>query len=403
MVKIKLEIEHDVNSYTSKNDDFLMYSSKHGELYENDNLDWLINNQSKYAGKIKCIYIDPPYNTGRDFCYNDKRKNKSNNHTLSSDNVWLEFMYSRLSLTKNLLTDDGGIFISIDENEIHNLKILMNHIYGKEKFVGTLTWKKRTIKNDAKFGLSTDNEYILAFCKNPSIYKLSRPFTRTYYKTDDLQDEWRYNSLQCPKTKEQSPKAFFDIIDPKTGIIYKCNPNRVWRTSKEIAEESIKNNKIIFPNTYPFLKNKQPLFRIFKSEDIKKKGEDVLTRGTISNILPQEEVGLNAEATKENIKLFGSNVFTHPKPVRLIKKLIDIIGLKPNDIILDFFAGSGTTAQAVIELNKQENKNIKFILVQNDEPINPKTTGYQFCLDNNLKTTISSLTLQKIRRVENGK
>jgi adenine-specific DNA-methyltransferase len=89
--------------------------------------------------------------------------------------------------------------------------------------------------------------------------------------------------------------------------------------------------------------------------------------------------------------------------VRLIKKLIDIIGLKPNDIILDFFAGSGTTAQAVIELNKQENKNIKFILVQNDEPINPKTTGYQFCLDNNLKTTISSLTLQKIRRVENGK
>ncbi len=386
---------------------------------EGENLEVLKILQKSYYGKIKMIYIDPPYNTGSDsFIYPDKfaeskdeylkrigekdeegyllkeglfRKNSKENGQFHS--VWLSMMYPRLFLARNLLRDDGVIFISIDDNEVHNLRMMMNEIFGEENFVAVFPWRKRTAKSDVPFGVSQDFEWILMYGKGD--FWAGYSLERKYYKSKDYKDGWRLADLTTQRTKEERPNSFFTMINPKDKKKYEANPNRVWGVTKETFKDYYEKGKIVFPGDYDFLNISIPAFRVFESEDkeknLKKFGSEEAFR-TVSTLLPPD-IGRTEDGTKEITELFQSKVFSFPKPQSLIKYLISII--PENDFtILDFFVGSGTTAHATFELNKEDGGQRNFICIQLPE----KTTEDTEALKEGYKT-IAEIGKERIRRV----
>jgi putative type III restriction-modification system methyltransferase len=371
------------------------------------------------------IYIDPPYNTGSDgFVYQDDCKftpqqlvelgmdleeaervlefteKKSNSHA-----AWLTFMYPRLKVAHELLKDDGVIFISIDDNEQAQLKLLCDEVFGEENFVGQLPWRKRTAKSDVPFGVSQDYEWVLVYAKSADFIASTLGKERRYYETDDFPNRpWRTHDLTKQTTASERPNSFFTMIDPKTGKEYPANPNATWRVTKDTFQNYYDKDKIIFPDDYDFLNISRPVMRYFKDDDMAKAGED-FGRVAVSSRLPEsvgtladavaehldilnrtlpENMGMTKEGTKEITDLFGHKVFTFPKPSQLIKFFISISS-KPSDLILDFFAGSGTTAHAVMQLNAEDKGNRKFICVQLPEPTDEKSeafkAGYQTIFD----------------------
>ena len=387
---------------------------------EGENLEVLKVLQKAYYGKVKCIIIDPPYNTGSDsFIYPDKfsekkedylkrigdkdeegflmkeglfRKNSKDSGHFHSN--WLSMMYPRLFLTKNLLRDDGVIFVHIDDNEVHNLRMVMNEIFGEENFIAQFVWKKRTTKSDVPFGVSQDYEWILSFTKGSFNAGISHE--RKYYQTEDFpNDRWRLADLTKQTTAEERPNSAFDIVDPKTRKTYPFNPNRVWGVTKDTFPEYYKKGKIVFPDDYDFLNITIPAFRVFESEDkakaLKKFGSEE-SKKSVSTHLPKE-VGMNEDGNKDILELFDSKVFSFPKPVSLIKHFLTTISEK-NSIILDFFAGSGTLAQAILELNKEDGGNRKFILVQMPEPCDENSEAFKAGYK-----TIADIAKERIRRV----
>lgn len=360
-------------------------------LIKGDNLEVLKHLSNAYYEKIKMIYIDPPYNTGSDgFVYEDNRKftvdelsslagideesakrildftmSKSNSHS-----AWLTFMYPRLYIAKKLLKDDGVIFISIDDNEVAQIRLLMDEIFGEDNFVAQFVWKKRSGTNDAKNLVSSDHEYILCYGENQDILLNGEEKTFNNYKNPDNDSlgNWTSGDLTCNKTATERPNLYYSITDPKTGVIYECNKNRVWRTTKDKMEIIIKKNKVIFPKKI----NGTPMYKRHQNE------VQSLFQ-PISSLLGNY---LNANATKELRSILGEQIFSYPKSSGLIKILLKQ-GTSNNDIILDFFAGSGTTADAVMQLNAEDGGNRKYILVQLPEPIDPKKnkTAYDFVKD----------------------
>ena len=356
---------------------------------EGDNLEVMKLLYKSYFGRVKMIYIDPPYNTGNDFVYPDhyaeplanylrltgQMDDDGNIQTTKADKSgrwhsnWLSMMYPRLFLACQLLREDGVIFVSIDDNEVHNLRLLMNQIFGEENFVAIFPWRKRTGKSDVPFGVSQDYEWIICHAKSDKFFA-GVAHKRNYHVSPDYpNDRWRTTGLTKQTTASDRENSAFDMVDPKTGKTYPFNPNRVWAVTKYTFQDYYDKGKIIFPGDYDFLNISKPVFRVFESEDkakaLRKYGTTDIMKVFSTHL---QGVGNNADGTKEIIDLFGAKTFSFPKPVSLIQKLI-ASSTRGDDIILDFFAGSATTAQAVLEQNREDGGNRRFIMAQLPEPM----------------------------------
>jgi len=380
---------------------------------EGDNLEVLKLLQKSYYGKIKIIYIDPPYNTGNDFVYKDDFHDSIENYKRITGQVdgngkpistntetsgryhtdWLNMMYPRLRLARNLLTDDGAIFISIDDNEVDNLKKICNEIYGEENFVAQFPWRKRTAKSDVPFGVSQDYEWILCFAKSSYFIACVEGKERKYYETPDLPGRpWRIHDMTTQRSASERPNSYFTMVNPKTGEEYPANPNSVWRITKETFQEYYDENRIVFPGDYDFLNISKPVLRYFKEDDEKRAG-NMFGFVPMSTNLPKE-VGMTQDGTKDIDELFSSKVFGFPKPVSLLKYLIKAASaIEKDSIVLDFFSGSATTAHAVMQLNAEDGGNRRFIMVQLPEPTDENSEAYKAGYKN-----ICDIGKERIRR-----
>ena len=360
-----------------------------------DNLDALKHLLKSYAGQVKCIYIDPPYNTGTDgFVYNDRftftseqlqkrlgvdeeearRILEMTSRGSSSHSAWLMFMSPRLQLARQLLSKDGVIFISIDDNEQANLKLLCDYVFGEENFVAQIPWRKRTAKSDVPFGVSQDYEWILAYARSDEFMSGIESKGRKYYETPDFPGRpWRMHDMTTQRTAVERPNCYFTIKNPKTGEEFPANSNRVWANNEETFKEYYEDNRIIFPGDYDFLNISKPVLRYWKEDDIKKAG-DKFGQISVTTKLP-DKVGMSQDGTKEVTSLFGAKVFSYPKPTSLIKYLLEISNAE-DAIVVDFFSGSATTADALMQLNVEKNLNLKYILVQWMEECPEKSEAY---------------------------
>lgn len=332
-------------------------------LIEGDNLEALTALAYTHEGKIDVIYIDPPYNTGnKDFVYNDHYVDKEDSYRHSK---WLSFMSRRLKIAKQLLSDKGVIFISIDDNEQAQLKLLCDEVFGQDQFVATIPWRKRTAKSDVPHYLSQDYEWVLCYANINYAAGIQKE-TRKYYKTDDFPNRpWRVHDLTKQTTAIERPNSFFSIVNPKNKKEYPANPNRTWAITKETFEAYYKQDRIVFPGDYDFLNITKPALRYWKEEDEAKLG-DRFGYTTVSSYI-NESVGMTQDGTKDITNIFGDKAFGFPKPLSLIKYLLKISNPHYSEItILDFFAGSGTTLHATMELNK-DGGHRKCILVTNNE------------------------------------
>ena len=382
---------------------------------EGDNLEVLKLLQETYLGKIKMIYIDPPYNTGSDFVYNDEfgirneewngisgnydadgnqlvgalERNTEANGRFHTD--WLNMVYPRLKLAKDLLTDDGVIFISIDDNEVENLLKCCSEVFGNCNFVAQIPWRKRTAKSDVPFGVSQDYEYIICFAKSSNFSASVEGKERKYYETPDFAGRpWRVHDLTKQTTASERPNSYFTIVNPKTGEQYPANPNRTWAITEDTFRTYYAENRIVFPGDYDFLSIQKPVLRYWKEDDMKKAG-DKFGKVAVSTKLP-DNIGMSQDGTKEITSLLGTKVFSFPKPSALIKYLIST-STEKNDLVLDFFSGSATTAHAVMQLNAEDGGHRKFIMVQLSEKCDEKSEAYKAGYK-----TICEIGKERIRR-----
>ena len=378
---------------------------------EGDNLEVLKLLQETYLGKIKMIYIDPPYNTGNDFVYEDDFaqsteeylensgqydedgnrlvKNLDSNGRFHTD--WLNMIYPRLKLAKNLLSDDGVIFISIDDNEVENLLKCCVEVFGDCNFVAQIPWRKRTAKSDVPFGVSQDYEYIICFAKSSNFSASVEGKERKYYETLDFAGRpWRVHDLTKQTTASERPNSYFTIVNPKTGEQYPANPNRTWAITEDTFRTYYAENRIVFPGDYDFLSIQKPVLRYWKEDDMKKAG-DKFGKVAVSTKLP-DNIGMSQDGTKEITSLLGTKVFSFPKPSALIKYLISA-STEKNDLVLDFFSGSATTAHAVMQLNAEDGGHRKFIMVQLPEETDEKSEAYKADYKN-----ICEIGKERIRR-----
>ena len=365
---------------------------------EGDNLEVLKLLQTAYYNKVKMIYIDPPYNTGNYFVYEDdfadpmarykeitQQTTKSNPETMGRYHTnWLNMMYPRLRLAANLLKDDGVIFISIDDNEVTNLKRICDEVFGEENFVAQLIWQRAfSPKNDAKY-ISNSHDYVLMYAKNIENFKIGRlPRTEEanarYQNLDnDPRGPWMSSDLSV---KTYNPSTDYPITTPSGKIIYPPS-GRCWRTSKEAFEKLVAEDRVYFgedgANT--------PRLKRFLSE-LKFDGM------APTSIMMHKEVGHSQEGSQEVTKILNAGVFDGPKPVRLLSRLLTLANTDKDSIILDFFSGSATTAHAVMQLNADDGGNRRFIMVQLPELTSEKGTARQAGYKN-----ICEIGKERIRR-----
>ena len=351
---------------------------------EGDNLDVLKCLKETYLHKVKMIYIDPPYNTGNDFVYEDdfaesaaeylansgqfdEQGNRLVTNTESNGRFhtdWLNMIYPRLKVARDLLTEDGVIFISIDDNEVENLKKVCDEVFGESNFVAQLVWERAFApKNDAKY-VSNSHDYILMFSKNLDNFVIGRlPRTEEadarYSNPDnDPRGVWQSDNLTV---KTYSPSGDYPITCP-SGRVVEPPAGRCWRLSAKTFAERLEDNRIWFGVDG----NGVPRIKRFLSE-LKFDGM------APTSLLFYKDVGHSQEGSQEVIKLFGNKgVFDGPKPVRLLERLITLANLKEDSIVLDFFSGSATTAHAVMKKNAEKEKHCRFIMVQLPEEVSDK-------------------------------
>lgn len=392
---------------------------------EGDNLEVLKLLQESYLGKIKMIYIDPPYNTGKDFVYKDNftqdtdeyqeeagLKDEYNNRLVANPDTsgryhsdWLTMMYPRLKLARNLLTDDGVIFISIDDNEVHNLRKISDEVFGEGNFITSMIWQKKTGASDA-ISISTITEYVLIYVKDEessqySFSKNSESYDLTRYRYNDEFFEKRgpyYTDNLDRGGLQYSDSLNFGIECPDGTICFPngrttfINDGWIWKWSK---------NKIVWARENNFIE--------FKKSDNKKSGWAVCYKNylnvdnennPIERSAPHKNLIasiLNASSSADMKKLFSERVFQYTKPVDLIKHLLSLVNFKKSDIILDFFSGSATTAHSVMQLNAEDNGNRKFIMVQVPEKTDEKSEAFKAGYD-----TICEIGKERIRRAGNA-
>ncbi|UNF28665.1 site-specific DNA-methyltransferase [Bartonella krasnovii] len=369
---------------------------------EGDNLEVLKLLQKSYHRQVKMIYIDPPYNTGNDFVYKDDFKDGVQNYlemTGQLDNEgkkigtnsnsagryhtnWLNMMYPRLKLARNLLRDDGVIFISIDDKEQVNLKKLCDEIFGEENFIAQLIWRRRAPSGMSENNVSIDHEYVLCYQRNETFEFMGneKNFNKYQNSDNDPRGPWITGDLTVGMNASMRPNQAYDLIDPKTGNIFPYNPNRVWAYVPESMERLIKEGKVLFPTDT----SKRPMLKRFQNE-LKS------NYNPFSSIMT-DIVGLNTEATRMIQKILHGNIFDYSKPMSLLMTLLKQI-ISKNDLILDFFAGSGTTAHAVMQLNAEDGGKRRCISVQLPEPTDTKSEAFKAGYKN-----IAEISKERLRR-----
>ena len=380
-------------------------------MIEGDNLEVLKLLQKSYAGKVKLIYIDPPYNTGNDFVYPDDFQDNIKNYLeltgqldcgkkISSNTEasgrfhtdWLNMMYSRLKLARNLLRDDGIIFVSIDDSEVHHLRATMAMVFGDENFIGNAVWEKAYTANMTAQFISNTHDHIIIFAKDAGYATLGR-FDRSEEQKakfknpdNDSRGPWKAENLSAGKFYAAGQ---FPIIGPN-GETFLPPPGRYWRCNKEQYEAWLGDNRI----TFGLSGDGRPMLKKFLSE--------VAEGLTPSTWWGHDDFGTNKEASIELKKIFdGEACFQTPKPVKLLKRICAIAS-GSDDIVLDFFSGSGTTGHAVMAQNAADGGSRRFVLVQLPEPLDPENKDQKAAVDVcdklNKPRFLTELTKERLRR-----
>lgn len=384
----------DRDKNVSLNDNLIIYG---------DNLLALKALLPTYAGKVKCIYIDPPYNTGNEkWAYNDNVNSPMmkewlgkvvDKDDLTRHDKWLCMMMPRLKLLRELLVDDGVIFVSIDNNEAHRLRLLMDDVFD-DNFISQLAWKGKSGAEDDDY-FRTQNEHILCYAKDKNKFIAGEqikfderfpeydPIKKRNYKIQ-LARKWGSNSRRVDR-----PNLYYPITAPTGESVYPLLPtgeDGCWRWDKKRMEREISDGNIEFERD-------GENWVVYQKIWATREGEEPRTKKFNTWL---DDVGSTSTGTDEIKEIFNEKVFEHPKPTTLIKRLIEMAGVGENDIILDSFAGSGTTAHAVLDLNK-ESGNRKFILVQLPEEIEKDKPAYKLGF-----RQIIDITTERVRRVIKG-
>lgn len=393
-------------------DESVDWDSTQNLMIEGDNLEVLKLLQKSYAGKVKLIYIDPPYNTGKDFVYPDNFQDNIKNYleltgqveggTKISSNTeasgrfhtdWLNMMYPRLKLARNLLKDDGVIFISIDDTEVANLRQMCDPIFGEENFLVNAIWQKKYgVSSDAK-GIPGMHDHVLVYQKSggfiPGLLPRTDKQDAVYKNLDnDPRGLWRSDNLTRTEFRERD---YYAIVSPKTGEEFFPSKGSSWRHPKDEMERMIADNRVWFGVDG----TNRPSAKRFLSE---------VKQGVVaSGWWPFSEVGHTDESKKEVQGLFeGVSPFDTPKPTRLIDRMLEIGALRKDELVLDFFAGSGSTGHSVIARNAKTAGSARFILVQLPEPLSPDVKEQKLAADlcDQLKRPrhIAELTKERLRR-----
>lgn len=398
-------------------DESVRFDTTENLIIEGDNLEVLKLLQKSYLGKVKMIYIDPPYNTGNDFIYPDNYTESLQTYLEYTGQVdadgkkfgtntdtdgrfhskWLNMMYPRLYLARNLLREDGLIFISIDDNEVDNLRWVCNEVFGEDNFLAVFVRRRRMATGMRDAPVSPDHEYVVSFARDlQSVQLFGFPRRETDFPLCDERGRYRSTDLTVGMTREMRPNQYYPIKNPRTGREYWPPEERVWRFEPATMLRHISDMNIIWPDDGPTGRMSRPRFKTrFDGADAASKANPVSTWINLkddrsdqdSDELNSLTAGLNQDATRELRDLLGEQVVDYPKPVSFVKGLC-AVGSRDGDIVLDFFAGSGTTAHAVLDLNKQDGGNRKFILVQLPEP----TGRADF-------PTIADICKERVRRV----
>tara|TARA_R110000796_G_scaffold88164_6_gene189830 strand:- start:27825 stop:29801 length:1977 start_codon:yes stop_codon:yes gene_type:complete len=392
------------------------FDSTENLFIEGDNLEVLKLLQKSYYGQVKMIYIDPPYNTGKEFIYPDNFSESldtylqyaglkdSQGRTFSTNTAnegrfhtkWLNMMFPRLYLARNLLREDGVIFISIDDNEVENLRRMCDEIFGGENFIANIVWqKKQSPQNDAT-NLSTMHDHVLVYARQARLSETDmKGWKRNLlprseeqearYKNPDQDErgEWTSSDLTCNKTADQRPNLYYAIKNPKTGEMIFPSKTRVWGYERELMESFIADRRVYWGNDG----SGTPRLKKFRSE---------VDEGVVpSTWWSRSKAGDNQEGKREIRALFPEgDVFDTPKPTKLIDYMLQI-ACPPNEdcLVLDFFAGSSSTAHAVLKRNLSVNGRLNFISIQLPEPIDPGSSAHRLGFKN-----ISEISQERIRR-----
>ena len=438
------------SNLTLKVDDDKTIPDGNNVFIEGDNLEVLKLLQTSYHKKIKMIYIDPPYNKDKDFVYSDTWGDTITNYLIQTDQLreegytstktsstgrrhtnWLNMIYPRLWLSRNLLKDDGVIFVSIDDDEVHNLRKVMDEIYGEENFIECITWNKRIPKNDK--GIGNIHEYVLIYVKNidsinheflmkkeglDDIYSLVAdlkkkkvPFNEaeielkklykknaydrgiTLYNAFDKNYKlWGKINMSWPNANTFGPT--YEVLHPITKKPVKI-PDRGWRWKKETFEQEALIKNGAYTDIQELNDGSYLCGKIWFSSKETVQPSSITYLDDVNDFLFRSIVSFKSDGGIELEKIFdGKSYFSYPKPTNLIKALISSVKTAENDIILDFFAGSGTTAHSVMELNQEDNGNRKYILVQLPEATEQNNEAYKAGY-----TKISDITKERIKRV----
>lgn len=383
-------------------------------MIEGDNLEVLKLLQKSYAGKVKLIFIDPPYNTGGDFVYPDDFREPIRSYLEMTDQTsdgrrvasnsdasgrfhtnWLNMIYPRLKVAQTLLRNDGSIFVSIDDNEVHNLKQVMNEIFGEENFVAQVEWQKRYTRSNNTDDFTSVIDHILIYQKSDqfkvNLLKRDEAADARFTNPDnDVRGPWKATPFLNQVAPERRPNLCYPIRNPRTGKV--TNPSRkAWRYERSVFESLLADNRLYWGKDGT---RDVPDIKTFLSE--------VRSGMTPINFWPHQYASNTDQANREIKECFGEKIFDTPKPVLLIQRVLEH-ATDGNEIVVDFFAGSGTTGHAVMQQNVQEKRSLRFILVQLPEPLDPQDTSQKaaadFCDGLRKPRNVAELTKERLRRV----
>lgn len=384
-------------------------------MIEGDNLEVLKLLQKSYSGKVKLIYIDPPYNTGKDFVYKDNYRDSIRNYLELTGQVdgegrklssnpessgrfhtdWLNMMYPRLKLARNLLRDDGVIFMSIDDAEVENARRLLNEVFGEENFVASIAWQKKYAVSSDDPGIAAMHDYLVVYQRSGTFQRGLLPRTakqdsRYSNPDDDPRGSWASDNYVSNKSKDERPTLWYSIEHPRTSEPVWPDESAVWRYSRDRHLELEADGRLYWGDGDSY---RRPRLKRFLSE---------VQQGIVpSTWWSFEDVGHNDEGQKQLGSLIGKKVFSTPKPVRLLRQVLTVAHAR-GDLVLDFFAGSGTLGHAVAEDNAIQGTATRYILVQLPETlsteINDQRIPAEFCDTIRKPRNLAEVTKERLRR-----
>lgn len=382
-------------------------------MIEGDNLEALKILQKSYTNRVKLIYIDPPYNTGKDFVYQDNYKDGITNYLKVTSQIddhgmklssnadasgrfhtnWLNMIYPRLKVARTLLRQDGLLVVSISDAEVHHLRMILDELFGSDNFMGCVMWNStKSVTNTALLSVSHTYNLIYArdrdyFVENRTHFRLAEDGEGFTNPDNDPRGPWKADPFQVGGER---PNQMYPITNPTTGEVYRPNPGNSWKNELKVYEQHLADNRIVFGASG----EAGPQRKRFLSE-----AEE---RGRVAKTW-WDDVDTTANATKSAKELMGDNVFDNPKPTSLIKRFVQLGTHDLSDaIVVDFFAGSGTTSQAVIQQNLADGGKRRYILIQLPQPLSVKNNEQKaaalYCTTKGLPSNLAELTKEQLRR-----